>query len=1076
MNRRLQILGSSKVPFQISDTSLSFACPRFLPQERKTTKAHFESRFSPPIPLVELLSELKTSRNVLSSSRSSNISSQQPYHCRDSNYHDIVGRYMGCGGPYAAENLHLELVKKGFDSDLFLTNNLVNLYAKGGNLEGAQQLFDQMPEKNVVSWTCLITGYTQRGFTYKSFLLFRLMVSCGYQPTQFTFGIALRACQDSGVDGLCFATQIHGLILKSRFALDSMVCNALITMYGSCCLGSAHEAQRVFDTTQVRSSITWNAIISVHSKKGDAFSTFELFSEMQHGDSGLSSKPTEYTFGSLIAATCSSSSLYLLDQVFAMVSKSGFLSDLYVGSALVSAFARFGMLNKARKIFLGMDGRNAVSMNGLMVGLVKQGLGEEAVEVFKETKESVVVNTDTYVVLLSALAEFSVKEEGRRKGWEVHGFVLKTGLVNSNVAVGNGLVNMYAKCGAIDDASKVFALIAMRDQISWNTLIAGLDQNSHWEKALMNYRMMIQNGIMPSNFTAISTLSSCASLRLLPSGMQVHCGSIKLGLDLDVSVSNALVAMYGQCGTLPECWKVFNSMSERDQISWNSMIGALATSKASVAESTEVFLDMMRNGCNPNRVTFINFLAALSPLSVLDLVMQVHAMVLKLGISENNAIDNALISCYAKSGDMDSCESLFTKMSDRRDDVSWNSMIAGYIHNGLLQKAMDFVWLMMHSGQKMDCFTFATVLSACASIAALGRGMEIHAFGIRSYLESDVVVESALVDMYSKCGRIDYASRVFRIMNIKNEFSWNSMISGYARHGLAEKALDIFKEMQSADQHPDHVTFVGVLSACSHAGLVEKGLDYFELMGNYSLLPQMEHYSCVIDLLGRAGKLTKMEEVIQRMPVRPNILIWRTVLVACRRLKDGLRTDLAKQASKMLLELEPQNPVNYVLISNLHASAGSWEDVAKTRAAMRGAAIKKEAGCSWVNLSDGVHVFVAGDRSHPNTEEIYAKLQVLNQKMKDAGYVPQIEFALYDLEVENKEELLSYHSEKLAVAFVLTRTSALPVRIMKNLRICGDCHSAFRYISEIIGRQIILRDSIRFHHFENGKCSCGDYW
>ncbi|OAY82197.1 putative pentatricopeptide repeat-containing protein, partial [Ananas comosus] len=917
MNRCLAAASSSpRIQSHLSRLTLSSPPLRLLPHQRQNPNPQPASPLlPPPIPLEKLL-EHRRERSRFAAPNTPDSPARESYICRDSAYDDIVHRYMRLGNHNAGESLQLELIKKGYGGDLFLSNNLINLYAKGGNLECAHQVFARMPERNTVSWTCLITGYAQYGFTNEACRLFKSMISCGYEPTQFTFGSALRACQDSGVGNLGLGSQIHGLIMKSYYAFDTVVCNALISMYGSCCLGSADRAQLVFETMPFKNSITWNSIISVHSKRGDSFTTFELFSEMQRGNLGVVLKPTEYTFGSLITVTyTSSSNSYLLDQVFARVSKSGFLRDLYVSSALVSAFARFGMLEKAKKIFLSMDEKNAVSMNGLMVGLVKQGLGEEAVEVFRKLRELVPVNSDTYVVLLSALAEFSELEEGRRKGREVHGLMLRTCLVDSKIAVSNGLVNMYAKCGAIDVASRVFNLMDVRDQVSWNTMISGLDQNG---------------------------------------------------------LGNLLA------GT---------------QISWNSMIGALASSQAPLAEPVEVLLDMMRSGPSPNRVTFVNLLAALSPLSVVELGKQIHALVVKNGISNDTAVENALITCYAKSGDMDSCEELFVKMSDRRDNVSWNSMVAGYIHNGLLQKAMDFVWFMMNSGQKMDCFTFATVLSACASVAALERGMEIHAFGIKSSLESDVVVDSALVDMYSKCGRIDYASRVFSFMNIRNEFSWNSMISGYARHGLGEKALEIFREMQNLDLKPDHVTFVGVLSACSHAGLVETG---------------------------RAGKLDKMEDFIKRMPIKPNNFIWRTVLVTCRRSKGGMNTKLGKQASDMLLQLEPLNAVNYVLISNLHASTGKWDDVAKARRAMKGAAIRKEA---------------AGDRSHPDTEEIYAKLQFLNQKMRDAGYVPQVEFALYDLEVENKEELLSYHSEKLAVAFVLTRSSSkVPIRIMKNLR------------------------------------------
>ncbi|TKW15133.1 hypothetical protein SEVIR_5G216500v4 [Setaria viridis] len=1026
------------------------------------------SRLPPPVPLRDLLA------HRLPHPRSPSPPTPHPHA-------DILHLLRRRGDATSPERLHVELVKRGLNHDLFLVNHLVNSYAKGVRLAAARRVFDEMPERNAVSWTCLVSGYVLQGLADEAFRLFRAMlreVEPGCRPTSFTFGTVLRACQDGGPDRLGLSTQVHGLVSKTEYTSNTTVCNALISMYGSCAVGPPILAQRVFDGTPVRDLITWNALMSVYAKKGDVISTFTLFMDMQRDDSRIQLRPTEHTFGSLITATSlSSCTSGVLDQVFVRVLKSGCSGDLYVGSALVSAFARHGLLDDAKDIFLSLKERNAVTLNGLMVGLVKQHCGEESVAIFVGTRDSVAVNADTYVVLLSAIAEYSVSEEGLRKGREVHGHMLRTGITDMKIAVSNGLVNMYAKCGAIDDASKVFQLMEARDRISWNTIISALDQNDTCEEAMMHYCLMRRGCISPSNFAAISGLSSCAGLRLLAAGQQVHCDAVKWGLDLDTSVSNALVKMYGECGAMSECWKVFNSMTEHDEVSWNSMMGVMASSQAPISETVEVFSNMMRGGLTPNKVTFVNLLAALSPLSVLELGKQVHAVVLKHGVTEDNAVDNALISCYAKSGEMDSCEHLFSKMSGRRDAVSWNSMISGYIYNGHLQEAMDCVWLMVHTGQMMDCCTFSIILNACASVAALERGMEMHAFGFKSHLESDVVVESALVDMYSKCGRVDYASKVFNSMTKRNEFSWNSMISGYARHGLGRKALEIFEEMQCSREIPDHVTFVSVLSACSHAGLVERGLEYFEMMREHGILPQIEHYSCVIDLLGRAGKLDKIKEYIQRMPMKPNALIWRTVLVACRQSKDGAKIDLGREASRKLLEIEPQNPVNYVLTSNFHAATGMWEDTAKARAAMRQATVKKEAGRSWVTLTDGVHTFVAGDRSHPNTKEIYEKLNFLIQNIRNAGYVPLTEYALYDLEEENKEELLSYHSEKLAVAFVLTRSSSGgPIRIMKNLRVCGDCHTAFRYISQIVSRQIILRDSIRFHHFEDGKCSCGDYW
>lgn len=986
----------------------------------------------------------------------------------------LIEKYQYSCSDFDARQLHLEIIRNGFDKDLFLCNILINLYGKVGDMGSAYNLFAEMSEKNLVTWACLISGCNQNEMFEDACHIFREMLISGFFPNRYAIGSAFRASQGLGACGLRFGLQIHGLISKTPHFCDGVVCNVLISMYGSC-TNSAEYACRVFKDIESRNSISWNSIISVYSQREDAVSAFELFSGMQKEGSVFGFRPSQYTFGSLIAAA-SSSCVFVLEQILATVEKSGYLQDLYVGSAFVSGFARFGMLDTAKNIFEEMGARNAASLNGLMIGFVRLSLGEQAVNVFMEMRNSVKLTSDSLLVLLSTFPEFSSLEAGRRKGREVHGYVIRTGLCYSKVAIGNGLINMYGKCGAIGDACSVFRLMVDKDLVTWNSMISGLDQNECLEDAVLTFHKMKSTGVVASNFTLISVLNSCGSLGWIRTGEQVHSEGLKLGLDFDVSVSNALLSLYADCGFIATCRKLFSLMPEYDQVSWNSIIGALNDSDVYGHHAIDYFKEMMRSGCNLNKVTFINILEALPSLSVLELAGQVHSLVLKYGAMNDSLVENALLCCYGKCGAINYCENIFSRMQGRRDDVSWNCMISGYIHNEQLSKAMNLVWLMLQKGQRLDSFTFASVLSACASVATLERGMEVHACAVRSCLESDVVIGSALVDMYTKCGRIDYASRFFELMPVRNVYSWNSMISGYARHGYGHKALNLFKRMKLQGQSPDHVTFVGVLSACSHVGLVEQGYSHFESMSKaYGLTPRIEHFSCMVDLLGRAGEFDKIEDFINGMPMMPNILIWRTVLGACSR-AIGRRRDLGTKAAQMLVELEPQNAVNYVLLANMHAAGGMWEDVAEARRAMGEAAVRKEVGCSWVTMKDGVHVFVSGDKSHPDKDAIYAKNKELHLKMKDAGYVPQLKFATYDLEQENKEELLSYHSERLAVAFILTRKSELPMRIMKNLRICGDCHSAFKYISEIVGRQIILRDSNRFHHFFGGKCSCNDYW
>ncbi|KAL9153315.1 hypothetical protein ABFS82_10G040200 [Erythranthe guttata] len=1014
------------------------------------------------------------------------ITFETPEFALSQKYDFLIEKYRFSRSNFEAKRFHSGIIKNGFVGDLFMGNTLINVYARNGDLVSAHNVFDEMPDRNSVTWACLVSGYTQNEMPRDAFATFGRMLSAGFIPNHYALGSALRACQRLGAEGLKHGMQIHGLVSKTRYASDVVVCNVLISMYNGCISGptGTDYAWRVFDGIANKNSISWNSIISVYSQRGDADSAFGLFSDMQKEGVGFSFRPTEYTFGSLIAAASETrkadSGSLLLKQLLAKIEVSGLVEDLYVGSALVSGFARFGAIDIAKSIFEQMGARNAVSTNGLMVGLVKLKQGEEAAEVFLGTRNLIRLNTDSYVLLLSAFGEFSCPEEGKRKGKEVHGYLTRTGVNDSSISVGNSLINMYAKCGSIEDASSVFNSMPAKDSVSWSSMISGLDQNEYFEDALLIFYRMKKTGLVPSNFTLISSLSSCSSLGWMKVGEQIHSEAIKLGLDSDVSVSNTLLSLYADTGCISECRKVFSFMHDHDQVSWNSVVRAFSDdSEASIIEAANYFVEMMRAGWSPNNITLTNILAAAASLSHVEFAQQIHALVLKHRLTCDNTVNNSLLTCYGKCGELNDCERIFSRMAER-DDVSWNAMISGYIHGEQLVKAMELVWLMLRNGQRLDCFTFATVLSACASVATLEHGMEVHACATRACLVSDVVIGSALVDMYAKCGRIEYASRFFELMPLRNVYSWNSMISGYARHGDGHKALEIFAQMKLKNQPPDHVTFVGVLSACSHVGLVNQGFDHFESMSRiYGLTPRIEHFSCMADLLGRSGEFEKLEDFISKMPMKPNALIWRTVLGACGRSKsNGRLMNLGERAAKMIMELEPQNAVNYVLLANMYASGEKWDLVAEARRAMKAAMARKETGCSWVTMKDGIHVFVSGDKSHVDKDLIYEKLSELSGKMKALGYVPETRYALYDVEVENKEEVLSYHSERLAVAFVLTREleSEMPIRIMKNLRVCVDCHSVFKYVSEIVGRRIVLRDSNRFHHFAGGKCSCNDYW
>jgi pentatricopeptide repeat protein len=383
---------------------------------------------------------------------------------------------------------------------------------------------------------------------------------------------------------------------------------------------------------------------------------------------------------------------------------------------------------------------------------------------------------------------------------------------------------------------------------------------------------------------------------------------------------------------------------------------------------------------------------------------------------------------------------------------------------------------MHRAGIELSPVTISCVLPACAILAALQQGKEIHNYAIKRELRSNVSVGSALVDMYGKCGDVEIARKVFDKMNKRDVILWTSLIAGYGMHGYGEDALALFHHMERTNLKPDHVTFVALLSACSHAGLINEGWQCFDRMKiEYRITPLVEHYACMVDLLGRSGHLDEAYEFIKKMPIEPSSGVWGALLGACR---VHCNVHLAEIVAEHLFEMEPGNPGFYVLLSNIYAAVGRRDGVHEVRSMMKERGVKKMPGCSWIELNNKVHAFIAGDKSHPRLEEIHATLENLVQQLKEEGYSPDTRFVLDDVEEEEeKKRILSGHSEKLAIIFGLISTSpGTPIRITKNLRMCGDCHSASKYISKVVARRITVRDLNRFHHFEDGLCSCGDYW
>ncbi|CAN1285228.1 Pentatricopeptide repeat-containing protein At4g13650 [Linum perenne] len=385
---------------------------------------------------------------------------------------------------------------------------------------------------------------------------------------------------------------------------------------------------------------------------------------------------------------------------------------------------------------------------------------------------------------------------------------------------------------------------------------------------------------------------------------------------------------------------------------------------------------------------------------------------------------------------------------------------------------------MQLEGLDPDCVTVASILSACASTGALVMGKQLHSYALKAGITADIInlsICNALVSLYARCGKTREAYLVFDNMNIKDNISWNGLISGFAQSGHLEEALKVFSQMNKAEVEPNHVTFVGVLTACSHVGLVNEGLCYFESMSKeYGLVPKPEHYACVVDLLSRAGLLSRAKKFVEEMPIKPDAMVWRTLLSACVVHKD---VELGEVAAQHLLDLEPEDSATYVLLSNMYAVSRKWNYRDRTRQMMKNRRVKKEPGRSWIEVKNKSHAFFVGDRLHPLADKIYEYLDKLNNRAAEIGYVQDHNSLLNETELEQKDPTQYVHSEKLAITFaLLSLPDGFPIRVMKNLRVCNDCHNWIKFVSRISNREIVVRDAYRFHHFEEGTCSCKDFW
>ncbi|KAG1363834.1 pentatricopeptide repeat-containing protein [Cocos nucifera] len=649
-----------------------------------------------------------------------------------------------------------------------------------------------------------------------------------------------------------------------------------------------------------------------------------------------------------------------------------------------------------------------------------------------------------------------------------------------------------------------FRLAPASTTFLYNLIIRAFSRSRHHPtESLVAFSSLLRHGgrSLPDRFTFPFLFKASSNLNSPFEGQQIHSQVLKRGFQSDVYVVNTSLSMYSSFGDMASAQKLFDSSSEvLDVVSWNTIMdGYLKSGAMDVAR--RIFDEMPVR----NEVSWSAIISGYAGKGELDIAQSLfdRTLVGRNIVTWNSMISgfarhgllplarklfdempvrnvvswNSMVSGYAMNGEMDLARELFDLMPER-DVVSWSCMISGYAQiNWYMEALQVFKRMQLESSVKPNEVTMVGVLSACAHLAALDQGKWVHAYIDKNHmtLDDDYNLGAALIDMYAKCGSMETAVELFHALARKNVSSWNALITGLAINGAAHESLEAFEWMQRSGPKPNDITFLGVLTACTHGGLVDEGHWYFENMSKvYGVQPEMKHYGCIVDLLGRAGFLEEAEGIIGSMPMKPDVMVLGALLGACRIHRD---IRVANRIRSQVLNLKPQQSGCHVLLSNIYAAAGRWDDALEMRSLLKQSGIRKEPGSSSVELDGVVYEFVAGDCSNPEASPVYSWLDEMGRKLRSLGYLPVTEDVLLDLDEEDKETCLSRHSEKLALAFALLRaTPQSTIRIVKNLRICGDCHLFIRHVSKLYPQQILVRDRIRFHHFKGGFCSCKDYW
>ncbi|KAL6657037.1 hypothetical protein ACP70R_004817 [Stipagrostis hirtigluma subsp. patula] len=650
---------------------------------------------------------------------------------------------------------------------------------------------------------------------------------------------------------------------------------------------------------------------------------------------------------SLLLRLQSGPALAEVERLHAALLVGGHRGSTVLAAQLVRAYARLGDagLGHALRVFDGMPRRNSFAWNAVIKGLVDAGRFSEALERYWDMVRdgSVAADRFTYPPVLKACAALGAVEQGRkvRENMEAN---FSQGIVAPNVFVQCALVDMFSKCGCLDEARSVFESMGVRDLASWTSIIGGTVHGGDWLDVMNLLNQMRSAGFQADSVIFATVIPACGRMKELRTGMALHGCSVRCGVSDDICVSNALVDMYCKCASLDMAASLFSSMDYKDVVSWSTIIAGYSQN-GMYHVSVNLVTEMIASGVKPNSTTLASVLPSLSELKLLRHGKEIHCFSLRNGLEHSEFLMSALVEFYGGQGFIREAEIAF-EFTSKKDLVVWNSMVGGYAVNEDSESALHALRALQTVGLRPDHVTVVSVLPLCNQHSRFLQGKEIHAYAIRHNISAVCSVSNALIDMYCKCGCLEIARGIFRLMKERDKVTYNTLISSFGKHGHEDQAFLLFDLMKIDGIVPDKVTFVALLSCCSHAGLIDKGLWFYDsMLKDYNISPDKEHYSCIVDLYSRSGKLDEAWSFIADLEKVPEIDVLGCLLSACR---EHNRMDIAELVAKMIFEQNPNDPGYHILLSNMYANAGMWSDVTRIRTSIEEKSLKKRTGNSLI--------------------------------------------------------------------------------------------------------------------------------